>query len=146
TRQQAAQRRSPTHTPAMSHCRRVRKRGGSWPQAWSSVPWWRRTEPTSPLERESRDADHIPWSEDSWWRFESCAASFPQVALGSDCTSALGPHSAGRIEFEMRCIILQRLIHGVRSRRWGKEYSMNLERKLLQSLPKVLLHEHLDGV
>jgi adenosine deaminase len=46
----------------------------------------------------------------------------------------------------MRCIILQRFIHGVRSRRWEKEQSMKLERKLVQSLPKVLLHEHLDGV
>src|ERR1700674_5148550 len=78
-------------------------------------------------------------------------AVLPQVALGSDCTSALGPtlartHSGGRIEFEMRCIILQRFTHGVRSRRWEKEQSMKLERKLLQSLPKVLLHEHLDGV
>src|SRR6202521_4250337 len=75
----------------------------------------------------------------------------PQVALGSDCTSALRRTLARirpgkKIEFEMRCIILQRFLHGVRSRRWEKEQSMKLERKLLQSLPKVLLHEHLDGV
>src|SRR6266478_9203909 len=78
-------------------------------------------------------------------------AFLPQVALGSDCTSALGPtlartHSGGRIEFGTRCIIFQRFIHGVRSRRWEKEHSMKLDRKSLQSLPKVLLHEHLDGV
>src|SRR5882762_6384304 len=75
----------------------------------------------------------------------------PQVALGSDCTSALGPtlartHSGETIECEMRCIILQRFNHDVRSRRCEKEHSMKLDRKLLQSLPKVLLHEHLDGV
>jgi adenosine deaminase len=46
----------------------------------------------------------------------------------------------------MRCIILPRFIHGVRSRRSEKEHSMKLERQLLRSLPKVLLHEHLDGV
>src|SRR5258708_18116765 len=34
----------------------------------------------------------------------------------------------------------------VRCRRWKKEHSMKRDRKLLQSFPKVLLHEHLDGV
>src|ERR1700724_439423 len=76
---------------------------------------------------------------------------YSSVALGSDCTSALGPalartHSRERIECEMRCIILPLFLHGVRSCRSEKEQSMKLERKLLQSLPKVLLHEHLDGV
>jgi len=46
----------------------------------------------------------------------------------------------------MRCIILQRFLHGVRSRRREKEHSMKLDKQLLRSLPKVLLHEHLDGV
>src|SRR6266404_696598 len=78
-------------------------------------------------------------------------AFLPQVALGSDCTSALGPtlartHSGGRIEFGTRCIIFQRFIHGVRSRRWEKAHSLTLDRTPLQSLPKVLLHEHVDGV
>src|SRR4029077_16853071 len=74
----------------------------------------------------------------------------PQVALGSDCTSALRRTLARirpgkRIECEMRCIIFERFIHAVRSRRSEKEQSMKLERKLFQSLPKVLLHELLDG-
>src|SRR6266567_3813973 len=110
----------------------------------------------SPSEKESRDASHSPWSGDSLWRLESCGRFFLKLHWGRIvhqrpdllwARPALArTHSRGRIEFEMRCIILQRFNRGVRSRRWKKEHSMKRDRKLFQSFPKVLLHEHLDGV
>src|SRR5580704_2816791 len=135
----------------MCRCRRVRKPAGWWLRASSLERLWRPTAPTFPWEKESRDANRSLAPGTGQEQSRSCAAISGRAALGWDCTTQVCGGDEGS-ESGVLSSKVSAALSGLDNRRIGdirgvgKEPSMKPDRELLRSLPKVLLHEHLDGV